>query len=357
MNIIVSEQQLKKIRMSLNEVRGVAEASISYVNLVYQELERVIIHAVATNKKKYKAEILFDLHEMIPFAEDNTEDFIEFPIEDIEINFQLVRVKKHGNVNGKTFSTGGAAYSISDKDNEGSTYLTEPSSELPVEIVEQVGKVLQAKFDFNVILYGEFDESQMDEMLYDMRDTITHELNHMYEFYKRYETRGVEPMNISLSFAGSENVNTPKKIFRVYEEFLSMLYYSEPWEINANVQEALSKTQRMDFDEFRKTSQWEWANKMEDFSANNFYDKLIQVTQERSPEAVDYHIRNLHKFFKKQYITLSFAYLGDEFDFMNNKILKTNNLKELFKNFEPRIRTAGKKLKRKYMRLYSIEQD
>lgn len=356
MNIIVSEQQLKKIRMSINEVRGVAEASISYVNLIYQELERVIIHAVATNKKKFHVQIDFDLHEMIPFAEDNIEDFIEFPIEDIQIDFQLVRIKKYENVNGKTFSTGGAAYSISSKDEE-STYLTEPSSELPVEIVKEVGKVLQAKFDFNVILYGGFDEGQMDEMLYDMRDTITHELNHMFEFYKRYESKGVEPMNIALSFAGSKNVNTPKKIFRVYEDFLSMLYYSEPWEVNANVQEALSKTQRMDFDEFRKTSQWEWANKMEDFNAEEFYNKLIQVTEERSPEAVDYHIRNLHKFFKKQYISLSFSYLGDEFEFMNNKILKTNNLKELFKNFESRIRNAGKKLKRNYMRLYSIEKD
>ena len=38
------------------------------------------------------------------------------------------------------------------------------------------------------------------------------------------------------------------------------------------------------------------AELMENYSAEELYNELIKVTEERSPEAVDFHIKNLHKF-------------------------------------------------------------
>ena len=357
MKVLLKERQYKKL---IREVKGVSESSIMYINLIYNELEKLMYKLIARGKK-FEGEVRFDLHEIVPLANENIDSFIDFPIEDIVISLTLMYNKKPTDSIGKTFSTNGAAYPITevdeDEDDGEITLLIEPSSELPLSVLENVDKVLRAKFDFGVTLFKNFDETHIDEMLYDLRDTITHELNHMYEFFKRSENIGVQKMNLALSFAGSKNVNTPKKIYNEYEKFLFMLYYSEPWEINANVQEALSKVLRMSFDEFKETTQWKWATLMENFNAEEFYQTLVKITEERTPEAVDFHIKGLHKQYKKQYIKLSFAYLEDEFDFMTDKVLKTNDLKGLFKLFQNRINNAGRTLKKKYMRLYTVDRD
>jgi hypothetical protein len=353
MKFILSENQLKL----LNEVKGFAVPTIPYINMTYNVIEEYF-YVMLAEQKSQKEEIIIDLHEIIPLAKNNLDDFIDFPIEEIFIDFKFTASKKEMGADGKTYSSGGGAYAITeDEDKEDGSYLVEPSSELPLKVLKEVDKVLRAKFDFEVIIYRNFDESEIDEILFDLRDTITHEYNHLYEFYKKWENMGERKMTLSKSFAGSQNVNTPKKIFRKYEEFLYMMYYSEPWEINANVQEALSKVLRMSFEEFKNTKQWEWANKMESFDANRFYDELVSITNERSPEAVDYHIRNLHKFYLKQHYEYDLAYLGDEAKSLNDDVYKTKNLLDLFKRYQKRINNAGIKLKRNYMRLYTIDRD
>ena len=352
MKFILKENQLRLLK----EVKGVSESSIPYINMTYNILEEYFF-ALLAEQKSQKENVLIDLHELVPFANKNTIDFLDFPIEEIEIKFRIKFDKDNLSRDGKTFSTGGAAYSITDDENsEDGSYLVEPSSELPLKVLKEVDKTLRAKFEFEVIIYSEFDESQIDELLYDLRDTITHEYNHLYEFYKKWENQGITPMSLAKSSAGSRNVNTPKKIFNVYETFIYMMYYSEPWEIRANIQEAYSKVLRMSFEEFKQTSQWAWADKMENFNAEDFYNELVKVTEERSPEAVDFHIKNLHRFYLKQHYKEDEAYLGDEVNFLNDKVYKTKNLLSLFKLYQGRINDAGKKLKRGYMRLYTIER-
>ena len=58
------------------------------------------------------------------------------------------------------------------------------------------------------------------------------------------------------------------------------------------------------------------------------------ITNERSPEAVDYHIRNLHKFYLKQHYEYDLAYLGDEAKSLNDDVYRTKNLLDLFKRYQ-----------------------
>jgi hypothetical protein len=136
---------------------------------------------------------------------------------------------------------------------------------------------------------------------------------------------------------------------------LNFLYYSQPWEINANVQEAFSKISRMSFDEFKKTNQWKIADEMENYSADELFKELVKTAEDKNPETVDYHIRNLHKFYLKQYKNYDEAYR--EAEDIKDKVYNTKNLLGLFKKFEKRINNAGKKLKRNYARLMSIDRN
>lgn len=352
MKVILKESDFKKL---LNEVKGVSESAIYLTNYIYALLEPYVIELVAAMEQDW-IDINFDYKDLKNIYKDNIETFLDFPIEELEIEFKFLPVNKR--LEGDApFSTGGGAYNIEDTEGENS-YMKEPSFELPKKILKKIDYTIHGRLDFDIVIdTSKFNEVMIDDLLNDLLDTITHEMNHLYEFYKRWESTGVGKVYLPKSFAGSKNVNTPRKIFEVYENFLIYMYYSEPWEINANVQEAYSKIQRMNLDEFKQTKQWKIAELMENYSAEELYNELIKVTEERSPEAVDFHIKNLHKFYLKQYKGLAMEILNDEIKVMEDQVFKTKNLLELFKKYETRINNAGETLKKRFMRLFTIEKD
>ena len=142
MKVLLKERQYKKL---IREVKGVSESSIMYINLIYNELEKLMYKLIARGKK-FEGEVRFDLHEIVPLANENIDSFIDFPIEDIVISLTLMYNKKPTDSIGKTFSTNGAAYPITevdeDEDDGEITLLIEPSSELPLSVLENVDKVL-----------------------------------------------------------------------------------------------------------------------------------------------------------------------------------------------------------------------
>ena len=353
MKILITEKQSR----ILNEVKGVSETSIAYVNFLYGLIEPRVIEMLAGMENDLD-EFYVDINEILKNLKGNKEVFLDLPVEEFEVDLKF-KVSKKIPENGLSFVTGGAAYMIESDEGSGS-YMKEPSFEIPVRMLEELDKTIHAKLEFDIYVTPLFDDNQIDDLLYDLRDTITHEMNHLYEFYKKWENTGVGKSDLTKSFAGGRNVNTPKVIFRVYEKFLNYMYYSEPWEINANIQEAYSKLLRMSWDEFKETKQYKIANEMENFSADGLFDELYNVTMEKSPEAVLYHIRNLHKFYLKQYLKFKKAEnsdgIEDEAKLLEDEVFTTKSILELFKKFEKRIQNAGKKLKRNYARLLTIEK-
>jgi hypothetical protein len=354
MKIVLTEKQSTK----LNESLGVNESSIAYVNLLYSIIEPKVIEMIAVRENDTD-EFFVESKEILKSFKGDMDTFYDFPIETIEVDL-FFKVTKKKPENGTTFATGGGAYPLT-TDDSGASQIKEPNESLPISVLKQVDKTIRAKFDFEVFINQEFNDSEIDELLYDLRDTITHELNHMYEFYNRILNTGSSEFSLAKSFAGGKNVNTPKEIFKVYSKFLDYLYYSEPWEINANVQEAYSKVIRMSWEDFKKTKQYQVAEKLEKFSADEMFNELYNVTMERSPEAVLFHIKNLHKFYLKQYLKYlsdeNAGRLQDEAKMIEDDVFKTKNILELFKKFEKRINNAGRKLKRNYARLMSIERN
>ena len=49
--------------------------------------------------------------------------------------------------------------------------------------------------------------------------------------------------------------------------------------------------------------------------------------------------------------------LDDEIKVMEDQVFKTKNLLDLFKKYENRINNAGETLKKRFMRLFTIEKD
>ena len=346
MKIIITESQ----KNVLLEELGVATQTVPYINLVYQVLEPIVADFLDSNEKTLQKDIKITTKEMSEVYSYNPDDFIEFPVEEIHISLSCNRLtpKKQDS----EFATGGAAYRIENKSSGGS-YVKKPSLSLPKKILEEITNTVVGKFDFSVDINNNYDSSFKDETLYDLRDTITHEMNHLYEFYSRYQSNPKNKVDVTLSYAGSKNYNVPKDIFSVWSLFLYFIYFSEPYEMRAMSQEAYSKRLRMTFDEFKKTRYWKFAKSMEEFDGDKYFDKLVKKIEEHNPDYVVPILNRLYNWFMKDY----YQGVKETGGTPKKHIDKSKHLLDLMLKFEPIIKKAGSKLQRNYMRLYSLSPD
>ena len=343
MKVLLSEEQLKTL---IKEDLGVSRASLAYANLIYQTLEpRAIQFMESRNESQEK--IILQLNDISRNYQSSMDDYIELPVEKIDIDFFCTKIPK-GKKNIK-FTSGGGFESI-DKKSFGGSYLKEPSLELPKYVLEEITQTLSAKFSLYFKLGPEFSDEFKDKALYDLRDTIIHECNHLFESYKRAES-GAKQFNVSLSWVGGKNYNVNREIFKIWQEFLDMIYYSEPYEINAKSQEAVSQTSIMSFDEFKKTKFWQDSSVMKNFNSELYSDKLLNKIQEVNPEKTMSILNNLYKWFMTDY----YKWMKVHGDSPAKYIENTTGLFDLVKKFERRIKNAGDKLQRNYMRLYTLD--
>jgi hypothetical protein len=342
MKIILSETQYKKL---ISEDLGVSRASLSYVNLIYSILEKKIEPFLNT-KKSFKETFKITLKDIKQIYQNDLDDFIDLPIEEIVINLKCVNLKSK--YLSSKFTTGGGAYQIEEKRFKNS-YLKTPSYGLPKKVLEEVEKTLIAKFDFDLFINNEFTDSMKDSFLFDLRDTITHECNHILEFYNR-GIKGLKPIDISLSYAGKENYNIPRHIFSLWEHFLDLIYYAEPQEVRAMTQEAYSQRLRMSFNVFKTTKYWLYAKEMENFSADKLFETMANEIEKYNPDYLVPFLTNLYTWFLKDYYNIITS-LGIT---PNKTITNSRHLLDLMKRLEPKIQNAGKKLQRNFIRLYAL---
>jgi hypothetical protein len=342
MKVLLSEEQLKTL---IKEDLGVSRASLAYANLIYQTLEPSVLEFLET-KIPMNKKIVITLQDISRIYQSSMDDYIELPVEKIEINFINTKMPKSQGLN---FTSAGSFSSI-DKKSFGGSYLKEPSLELPKYILEEITQTLVAKFSFNFRISSDLSNELKDNALYDLRDTIVHECNHLFESYKRAES-GAKQFNVALAWVGGKNYNINREIYQIWQEFLDMIYYSEPYEINAKSQESISKTSIMTFEEFKKTKYWIDSVVMKNFNSELYIDKLLSKIQEINPEKTMSILNNLYKWFITDYYKWMKVHGESPAKYIEN----TTGLFDLVKKFERRINKAGDKLQRNYMRLYTLE--
>ena len=343
MKVLLSENQLKTL---IKEDLGVSRASLAYSNLIYQKLEPIALQFMESRTPSNQV-ITIDLKEISRIYQSSIDDYIELPVGKIEIGLSCTNLPKNKKEN--RFKSV-VAFQPIDKKSFGGSYLMSPSLDLPKYILEEVTQTLYVKLYVYFKLGSEYEEEMKDKALYDLRDTIIHECNHLFESYKRVES-GAKQFNTTLSWVGGKNYNVNKEIYKVWQEFLDMIYYSEPYEINAKSQEAVSQTSILPFEEFKKTKFWSNSEVMKNFDADTFFDRLVSKIKEVNPEKIVSILNNLYKWFMTDYYKWMKVYDEKPAKYIE----KTEGLLDLIKNFQTRFNKAGNKLQRNYMRLYTLE--
>jgi len=343
--ILMTENQFQNL---INEDRGVNRASISYSNTILDAIEPYITNSLKT-KKSDTFNIKIPLKDFSGVWESDLEGYAEFPIFEIRIILN-VGVLPPSKID-YPFSTGGGAEQINDGGIEDS-FVSLPPKGLPKKVKDLIDSSLSAKFTFDVFLRNDISENDKQDLMYDLRDTVLHETNHMLEFFKKHENSKGN-INVALSYAGKKNYNVPNDVYEVWREFQTMVYFSEPYEMRAMVQEMYSVRLRKTFEEFKKHRYYQAAEVMENFNADTMFDVLIQRIEEYNPDYLIPILTNLWKWFITEY----FGMLEAQGFTPNKKLEKSVHILDVMKVLQPRINKAGARLKRKFNTLYSISPD
>ena len=334
----------------LKEDMGVSRASVAYSNIIYQVVEPIVLRMIPSDKevgmqKVEKIEIGLDKLKKV--WQNDVDDFLELPIEQFNISIEVqVTDEEYENI---TFSSGGGAYPI---DGEQS-YTKKPSLSIPKKILEEpeVNQTVVCKMELEVDITPAYDESYKDKMLFDLRDTIFHEMNHFYEGYNKNK-RG-KSMDTRLSHITVPNIEAPRRTQNYWKFFLQMMEHTQPQEINAVTQEMYSKKIRMSLDELTQTSNWKLAKYMSDFDGEYFFDALVDTMEDLPKEEI---VEIMVKFWES--FVDSYRKMGLILKFPSNKkIINSKELHDLITKMEPLIRKSGKTLVKRFVRLVGLEEN
>jgi hypothetical protein len=197
----------------------------------------------------------------------------------------------------------------------------------------------------------------MDELFYDLRDAVLHEFNHMYEYYNR-AVKGKKGLDTTLSFMKKPfemfDTGLNEEVLSVWKQFLSLLYMSEPYEVRAMSQEAYSKRLRMPFEQFKTTKYWQYCQGMINFDASDYYEYILELIEDLPQEEQNTLLKTLHTYFIAYY---EFSKKTGYNNPLDKKIMNTENILDLMKYFQPTINKMGEKLRRNFIRLYSLNPE
>lgn len=188
-----------------------------------------------------------------------------------------------------------------------------------------------------------------------IESVIVHELNHLYEYYNR-KLSGGGKFDLAMTWAsiGDNIYGVPKPVYDHWQRyFTDYIYQSEPHEINAQSQEAMTYVERLSFDRFRGTKTWKTGKIMQNFDYKEFlegFEKIIVDSRLAKTSTIDHMVG----IFKKDYENLVAEY--EEDPKIKPGYLNRMSTEEFFKFFQKRINESGSTLIKNYCRLYAFKE-
>lgn len=342
----------------LNEALGVATATTYYTNrltyVVFDEFYKVIdqmrLEKISSGEISKDIRLGYsDINRLVPKSErDNL--YTNFPLSEINITLGVIKKEKK-DLDG--IMVGGSASSFA-KGREKYATRIKPS------LRQNLDHTISIHFSIEIIYSDSYKKANMNFSMFDstylfkkIESVISHELNHLYEFYMRRLSRS---SNINLGITHAilkDNIyNVTENIYNFwYNNFAMLVYCSEPHEINAQTQEAKIWTDKTSFEKFRNNKIWTDAKKMQSWSSKEF---LSELGEKFNTDRVE--LSNMDKMriiFIKEYS--DFTKDWKENPAIGPEKLKKMSNDEFYSFFEKVINKAGSKLVRNFCRLYALK--
>jgi len=341
--------------MILKEELGIARPTIPYVNLIYNLTEDMIIDFFNSDKKPSTNTIEIGPKEISKlFNKENSEDFDDFPVQKINLKLQL-KFFKSDKDSDKTFKVGGGAYAIEKLRKSQVSYLSNISSQFPSYFMTQDGKAYTLKLDLEVYIdYKNISFDDLDNLLLEYQSSLLHEFNHFYEYIQRH--RGKRPkIDLSLTWIPEKSPKDilPKPALELWQNFLTLLYLSEPHEVTAQISEMYAYVVKMDYEQLKSLPVWKNSEKLKSFNADDNFSLFNSYLTSQTKIDNEYILDVLLDYFKKNYLKISKSYELVP----SKKIMDVKSIKELMSLMEKRFKQAGENIQRGIARLYVLKNE
>ena len=349
-------------KFSINEAFGVAKPTTFYINkLTWIAIDEFYKYVEATrdlgkegtDDLEYEVVIPYNqLVSCIPRGGDSLEQYSKFPVSEIVL---ALNMHKHNTekMRGNDWMIGGYAMPFAKgrelkatRFKEAVKQLTDHSLSIHLGLEMFYGPYFK-RVNTN---HPYFDRTHLFKKI---ESVISHELNHLYEFYNRKLNRAPS-IRLSPTIAAlveEDTYKVPKNIFKVWsDDFLTYIYQSESHEINAQTQEAESYISRMGWDRFKRTRLYKDAIKMKKWDYKSFLTDLKKEIHDEDMD-VDLTVDRLKEYFlidyQNQVIELKETPIPDPWKLFNMPTEK------FFIYYEKIIKEAGEKLFRNFAKLHN----
>jgi hypothetical protein len=354
-------RNLNRFEKFINESLGVGDPTIIYIRkLTYAVLEEFYNFVEQTRDIGKESEEYLEYEVVIPYQSIKStipkgpkgqEIYSKFPVSEIIMNLHLSK-KNVSNMHGNDYMVGGYAMPFAKGRELQATRFKDP---------------IKQNFDHSIsvymgveVMYGPYfrrisfnhPHFENTKLLKKVESVISHELNHLYEFYNR-KMGGKPGIKIAPTMAsiGENTYDIPDTVFKMWsDDFLSYIYCSEPHEVNAQVQEADSYVSRMNLTGFKRTRLWKESQKMKNWEYKDFLEELKYEIEDEglNYEEVVEHMRT-------QFLNELEKWESDlkEDSRFNTTKLRNMSIEKFFGLFEKRIKESGEILTRNFLRLFS----
>ena len=336
-----------KFQSFINEKLGIAIPSIRYNQIILEKVEDVIIDFVNSNKNNLENEIKIERNELSSFF-GSLEEYMKFPINEIKLLIDLKKFKK--SYESKKFYCGGGAFSFGHKNWKNYSRVVDTDENTKgLNIILLITLEIEKGYSYN------------EDVKSEIESTIWHETNHLYEMYNRFKNlkgRVIDrSMSISLSYLDKNIWKIKSEIFNFWDvNFTYLIYRSDKSEMNANVQESAYIVGKYNFDKVLKSEIWKMANKLKNFNKEEF---IIDLEE----EIKNYYNEDQVDFIKDRLKRMTIKIYKDnlkefkEKPNINIQNLENSSFDKFIEFFEKRFNKSGDLLKRKIIKLKSIEDE
>ncbi len=295
-------QILKFDQFKINEKHGVSESSIMFIDVLEEKIYNLFISFLESDKKSYKDKVDIKYRSLASHITDN-ETYSDFPVVGFEliVNFGRLSAKKFSDVYNLpeyVVSTGYAA-GFGHKNWKNYSKIVDPKRK-----ITKVGLIIQLYVTVEIDKDNFSIENNNEALVDEIRSTLYHELNHAYEHYKRTTKaprRGEyrkpiydRSFSTAITYAERNIWKFPNDVWQYWrDEFLYFIYKSEPFELNANIQEIDFFIKKYPNRELSDFEIWNYADMMEKFNADEFYKNLLKII--RKSYNLDKHKKDVDK--------------------------------------------------------------
>jgi hypothetical protein len=364
---------MSKYIKSFNEALGVANSTLFYVDrLSYIAIEEFYRYIDDTRSEGMDYEDMKSVDITIPYRQIlrqvppyRKNDYYDFPLYEIKLTIHLSKRPGLEIKNDAAKSDYSYGYKIGGYASPFALGNEKRSMRFRDAIKQNVNHTLSIHLGLEMLYdYGfkkistNFPQFEKTHLFKKVHSVISHELNHIYEYYNR-KLSDNSKLKISMTWAsiGDNVYGVDNTIFNFWQSrFSEHIYNSESHEINAQSQEAKTYVDRLSFDRFRNTYIWKNAKSMQNWTYDKFKrDFELELKKLSIDEDIDSFLKRMKDIFCKEYAIL--LHELDEEPSIDPSKLNSMSIDKFFTFFEKRFKESGTRLIKNYCRLYSLSKN